>query len=88
MLDCPHQFQIGAIGEFDRYRTGTDFAILGPPLAVKLRGEMLVVRVRHRVWGIVGASLAALNVEIAMGLPTPSADCRPSALVGQNELIA
>jgi len=25
-------------------------AILGLPLAVKLRGEMLVVRVRHRLW--------------------------------------
>jgi len=38
-LDC----LIDASGGFDHYRTGRDLAILGLPLAVKLRGEMLVV---------------------------------------------
>ena len=32
------------------YPTGGDLAILGLPLAGQLRGEMLVVRVRHRLW--------------------------------------
>ena len=32
------------------YPTGRVLAILGLPLAVELRGEMLVVRVRHRLW--------------------------------------
>ena len=41
---------IDASGGFDHCPTGRDLAILGPPLAVQLRGEMLVVRVRHRVW--------------------------------------
>ena len=47
MLD----YLIDASGEFDRYRTGRDLAILGLPLAVKLRGERLVVRMGHRLWG-------------------------------------
>jgi len=38
-LDC----LIAASGEFDHYPPGRDLAILGLPLAVKLRGEMLVV---------------------------------------------
>jgi len=50
MLDCRLDCLIAASGEFDHYRTGRDLAILGLPLAVKLRGEMLVVRVRHRLW--------------------------------------
>ena len=41
---------IDASGGFDHCPTGRDLAILGPPLAVQLRGEMLVVRVRHRLW--------------------------------------
>ena len=41
---------IAVSAEFDHYRTGMDLAILGLPLAVKLRGEMLVVRMRHRLW--------------------------------------
>jgi hypothetical protein len=32
------------------YPTGRDLPILGPPLAVQLRGEKLVVRMRHRLW--------------------------------------
>jgi len=41
---------IDGSGEFDHYSTGRDLAILGLPLAVQLRGEMLVVRMRHRLW--------------------------------------
>jgi len=41
---------IAASGEFDHYRTGRDLVILGLPLAGQLRGEMLVVRMRHRLW--------------------------------------
>ena len=40
---CFQWCQIDAFGGFDHYRTGRDLAILGPPLAVKLRGERLVV---------------------------------------------
>jgi hypothetical protein len=32
------------------YPTGRDLAIVGLPLAGQLRGEMLVVRMRHRLW--------------------------------------
>ena len=32
------------------YPTGRDLAILGLPLAGQLRAEMLVVRMRHRLW--------------------------------------
>ena len=46
MLDC----LIDASGGFDDYRTGRDLAILGPTTSGQLRGEMLVVRVRHRLW--------------------------------------
>ena len=50
MLDCSLACQIAASGGFDHYRTGRDLAILGLPLAVELGGEMLVVRVRYRLW--------------------------------------
>ena len=32
------------------YPTGRNLAILGLPLAVELGGEMLVVRMGHRLW--------------------------------------
>ena len=35
---------IGASGGFDHYRTGSGLVILGLPQAVKLRGEMPVVK--------------------------------------------
>ena len=50
MFDCRLDCLIAASGGFNHYRTGRDLAILGLPLAVKLRGEMLVVRMRHRLW--------------------------------------
>ena len=37
MLDCLLDCLIAASGEFDHYSTGRDLAILGLPLAVKLR---------------------------------------------------
>jgi len=48
--ECGLARQIDGSGEFDHYSTGRDLAILGLPLAVQLRGEMLVVRMRHRLW--------------------------------------
>jgi hypothetical protein len=33
MPGWPHQYPIGATAEFDRYPTGRDLVILGPPLA-------------------------------------------------------
>jgi len=50
MFACLQWCQIDASGGFDHYRTGRDLAILGLPLAGQLRGEMLVVRMRHRLW--------------------------------------
>jgi len=39
-----------ARGSDPGYPTGRDLAILGLPLAGQLREEMLVVRMRHRLW--------------------------------------
>jgi len=49
--ECGLARQIDGSDEFDHYSTGRDLAILGLPLAVQLGGEMLVVRMRHRLWG-------------------------------------
>ena len=62
-LDC----LIDASGGFDHCPTGRDLAILGLPLAVKLRERRQWIE-RSTVSGVIaGASLAALNVEIAIG---------------------
>ena len=64
--------QIDASGGFDRYPTGRNLVILGLPLAVQLRGEVLVVRVRHRLWGGCRClTRGALNVEISAKIPLP-----------------
>ena len=51
MFACLLDLLTAASGGFDHYRTGRDLAILALPLAVELGGEMLVVRMRHRLWG-------------------------------------
>ena len=67
MLDCLQCCQIDASGGFDHYGTRRDLVILGPPLAVKLRERRQWIE-RSTVSGVVaGASLAALNVELAIG---------------------
>jgi hypothetical protein len=62
-LDC----QIDVSGGFDRYPTGRDLAILGLPLAVKLRGEMLVVRMGHRLWGGDRCPIRGTQRQLAIG---------------------
>jgi len=51
MFTCLQWCLIDAPGGFDHYPTGRDLVILGLPLAVELGGEMLVVRMGHRLWG-------------------------------------
>jgi len=50
MFACLQWCLIAASGGFDHYPTGRDLVILGLPLAVELGGEMLVVRMGHRLW--------------------------------------
>src|SRR5262249_30714216 len=57
--ECGLPRPIEGSGEFDHYSAGRDWVMQGEPLAVQLRGEMLVVRMRHRLWADSGASFAA-----------------------------
>jgi hypothetical protein len=50
------------------YPTGRDLAILGLPLAAKLRGEMLVVRVRHRLWADGRCLIRGTQSQLATGI--------------------
>src|SRR5262245_23889672 len=68
---------IGASGGFEPCPTGRDLVILGLPLAVQLRGEMLVVRVRHRLWADSRClTRGTQRRDSHRHLPTPSADGR------------
>src|SRR5262249_824914 len=58
-------YLIGAFAEFDHYPTRRDWAILGPPLAVKLRE-----RCQWLEWGTVSGVL--------VGAPFAAFDCRVS----------
>jgi hypothetical protein len=62
MPDCPHQFQIGVSAGFDPLPDRKGFRYSRPATSVKLGGEMLVVRVRHRLSGDLGASLAVAAI--------------------------
>ena len=50
MPDCPHQFQIAGSAECDPLPDRKGFRYSMPATSVELREEMLVVRMRHRLW--------------------------------------
>ena len=68
---------IDASGGFDYCPTGRDLAILGLPLAVQLGGEMLVVRMGHRLWADGRCPIRGTERRVShRHLPTSSADGR------------